>query len=125
KINSRRLKLRDAFDLDHHAAAAGGVGRLLADRAAGGGVPLVADRMTEKGARSKPFEAAGAVPGTLVVGIEHVASGVGANAAGGAQAAAGGNRFALGRDAETPAAEERIAGEGASEAKRNPQIAFF
>src|SRR5207249_3462702 len=48
KINCRRLKLRNFFGLDHHAAAALGLLRLFAHHAASGRVPLVANWMAEK-----------------------------------------------------------------------------
>ncbi len=51
------------------------------------------------------LQAARAVPGALVVGVEHVAGRVHADAAGRANAAARGNQLAVGRDPQAPAAE--------------------
>ena len=69
------------------------------------------------------LQAAGAVPGALVLGVEDVARRVHADAAGRADAAAGRHRFAVGRDPQAPAAELVLAGERAGEAEGDPDVA--
>src|SRR5262245_2076552 len=79
--------------------------------------------MPLKAAGSKMLETAGAVPGALIVGVEHVACRVHADAAGRSQAAASGNHFAIGRNAQSPAAIFHVAAERAGETERDPQVA--
>ena len=89
EIDGRRLELRESSSASTiiRLPLCGSAGCSPID-AAGCRVPFVADGMAEKRAGPQPLEAARAVPGSLIVGIEHVARGVRADAAGRAKAAA-------------------------------------
>src|SRR5688500_1596224 len=89
KIDRRRLELRDRSGLDHHAAAAERFVRAFAHDVSGSFIPAIARRMTDEAAGAQPLEAAGAVPRSLIVGIEHVADGVGTDTARRAEPAGG------------------------------------
>src|SRR5262249_38745986 len=67
----------------------------------------------------------GAVPRALVVGVEDVAFGVEADAAGRADAAGGGDELAIGCDLAAPAAEFAVGRERTRQAERDPEVAFL
>ena len=68
------------------------------------GVEFVAGGVALEGAGLEPFQGGGAVPGALVVGVEHIALGVHPDAARRADAGAGGDHFPVRSDAHRPAA---------------------
>jgi hypothetical protein len=85
--------------------------------------PLEAVGVTHEAAGLQVLEPARAVPWSLVVGVEHIASVIGAYAARGAHPGAGGNRAAVGRDLDAPAAVLVLAVKGTGQAKRDPDVA--
>src|SRR5262249_31118986 len=100
KQDARRHELRDFLRLGHDSAAALGYRRSRAKlgvQLVGVGIPLEAVGMAGEAALHELFEAAGAVPGALVVGVEDIALGVEADAAGRAHAAGGRDELAVRR----------------------------
>src|SRR5262245_20438146 len=81
--------------------------------------------MADEAAWHDVLEAAGAVPGTLIVGEKHVAGGIEADAARGTYAAGGRNELAVRADLPCPAAVLGIAGERAGQAQREPDVAVL
>ena len=101
-------ELGDFLGFGHDAAAALGPlrgGAELGIELIGIGIPLEAIGMAGEAALDDLLEAACAVPRALIVGVEHVALGIEADAAGRADAAGGGDELAVGRDLAGPAAE--------------------
>src|SRR6516162_6486722 len=81
--------------------------------------------MADEAADREVFEAARAVPGPLVVGVEDVAVGVEADAAGRADTTCGRDEFAVGADLAPPAAKLDVGGKGAGQAQRDPDVAVL
>ena len=81
--------------------------------------------MADEAADDDLLETAGAVPGALVVGVEDVALGVEADAAGRANAAGRRDELALRRDLAGPAAELAVAVERAGQAEGDPDVAVL
>ena len=86
--------------------------------------PFVAAGMTLKGTGLEVFEAAGAVPRPLIVGVEDVACRVEAHSARRSDAAAGGNQFTVGRNTHAPTAILAVTVERSGEAKRDPDVSI-
>ena len=100
--------------LDDHPAAALGdgrrgpeLGRIF--------IPLKAVRVADKAAGGQVLQAAGAVPGALVVGVEDIAGRVHADAARGAHAAGGRHEAAILGHLARPTAKLDVAGERAGQ----------
>src|SRR5439155_15295804 len=101
-----RIELRNLLGLDHHAAIAlRHEGRRAEVSRFGFLVPFEAIGMANEAADGEVLQAARTVPGALVVGVEDVALGIEANAAGRTHAAGGRDEFAIGGDLAAPAAE--------------------
>src|SRR5262249_45317360 len=109
KDDGRRHQLGDFLGLDHDPAARLGV-FLPRAHVRGVRIPFVPLGMPLERAGLEELQAAGAVPRALVIGVEDVAVVVEADAAGRADAAAGGRHLAITAHAQAPAAELHVAG---------------
>ncbi len=109
KIDGGRFELRDSLCLEAQPAPAPGRFRFRAERI-GERIPFVALGVAFKIAGRKVFERAGAVPRPLIVGEKHVAGAIGADAPGRAQSTARGNRCAIRRNPQAPAAVFTVGG---------------
>ena len=126
-MHRRRHELRDLLRLGHDPAAALRHRRRVAQVLA---LPVSLYQLKLSGWPTKPptvklLEAAGAVPRALVVGVEDVALGVEADAAGRAHAAGRRDELAVRRHLAGPAAELAVAVERAGQAERDPDVAVL
>ena len=120
--DGRRHELRDLGPLNRDAAVAR---RILRPRTHVRGllVPAVARGVAYELPGLQVLEPTGAIPGPLVVGVEHFAQMVGGDAAGRTQSAGGGDGLAVRGDAQSPSAVRILAREGTREAEDDPDVA--
>ena len=118
----RRHELGELQALGEDTRAAGGLGRRGEVREGG---RLVASRVTLERTGAEPLERGGTVPDALVVGVEHVALGVGTDATRRTDAGSGRDELAVRRDARAPAAPRGVGMEGTRQAKDHPDVAVL